>query len=97
MTVGGRILQKNAIAGRLTAQRYAPRVTGHANVLLGVVDAPVYADGAHGLARPTGAGGSHLVGFVLAAAVIGWKTLEYSLSSFIPGDTIERYLAGSPK
>lgn len=40
-------------------------------VLAGIAGAPVYADGAHGWAQVSGSTGGYLVGFVLAAAVIG--------------------------
>jgi biotin transport system substrate-specific component len=39
---------------------------------LGVAGAPIYADGRHGWAVLTGATGGYIVGFVLAAAVIGY-------------------------
>jgi biotin transport system substrate-specific component len=41
-------------------------------VLAGIIGLPVYADGAHGLERLLGATGGYLVGFVLAAALVGW-------------------------
>jgi biotin transport system substrate-specific component len=41
-------------------------------VLAGVVGLPVYADGAHGLARLLGVTGGYLLGFILAAALVGW-------------------------
>jgi biotin transport system substrate-specific component len=39
---------------------------------LGVAGAPIYADGRHGWSIITGASGGYIVGFVLAAAVIGY-------------------------
>jgi biotin transport system substrate-specific component len=39
---------------------------------LGVAGAPIYADGRHGWSVFTGATGGYIVGFVLAAAVIGY-------------------------
>jgi biotin transport system substrate-specific component len=41
-------------------------------VLLGVVGLPVYAGGAHGLAVLFGLTGGYLLGFVAAAAFVGW-------------------------
>src|SRR5918998_1391300 len=41
-------------------------------VLAGIAGAPIYADGAHGWAQITGATGGYLVGFVVAAALVGW-------------------------
>lgn len=40
-------------------------------VLVGALGAPVYADGAGGWAAATGATGGYLLGFVLAAALVG--------------------------
>jgi biotin transport system substrate-specific component len=39
---------------------------------LGVAGAPIYADGRHGWSIITGASGGYIVGFVLAAAVVGY-------------------------
>jgi biotin transport system substrate-specific component len=41
-------------------------------VAAGVVGLPVYAAGAHGLARLLGVTGGYLAGFVIAAAFVGW-------------------------
>ena len=41
-------------------------------LLLGVAGAPIYADGRHGWSIITGASGGYIVGFVLAAAVVGY-------------------------
>ncbi len=41
-------------------------------VAAGVVGLPVYAAGAHGLARLLGVTGGYLAGFVIAAALVGW-------------------------
>jgi biotin transport system substrate-specific component len=41
-------------------------------VLAGVAGLPVYAGGDHGVARLLGATGGYLLGFVLAAALVGW-------------------------
>lgn len=43
-----------------------------AYVLEGVAGLPVFAGGAAGVARLTGPTGGYLVGFVLAAAIVGW-------------------------
>jgi biotin transport system substrate-specific component len=43
-----------------------------AYIIEGIVGLPVFAGGAAGLARLTGATGGYLVGFVVAAAIIGW-------------------------
>ena len=41
-------------------------------LLMGIVGLPVYADRTHGLDVVLGATGGYLVGFVLAAVVVGW-------------------------
>ncbi len=41
-------------------------------VLAGVAGAPVYAAGDHGIARLLGSTGGYLVGFIAAAALVGW-------------------------
>ncbi len=41
-------------------------------VLAGVAGLPVYAGGDHGMARLLGATGGYLLGFILAAALVGW-------------------------
>jgi biotin transport system substrate-specific component len=41
-------------------------------VLAGVAGLPVYAGGVHGIARLLGATGGYLLGFILAAALVGW-------------------------
>jgi biotin transport system substrate-specific component len=41
-------------------------------VLAGVAGLPVFAGGDHGLARLLGVTGGYLVGFVVAAALVGW-------------------------
>ncbi|HLY35266.1 MAG TPA: biotin transporter BioY [Candidatus Limnocylindria bacterium] len=41
-------------------------------VAAGAIGLPVYAAGDHGLARLLGATGGYLVGFVIAAAIVGW-------------------------
>ena len=41
-------------------------------ILEGIVGLPVFAGGAAGLARLTGPTGGYLVGFIVAAAIIGW-------------------------
>ena len=49
--------------GALTAALY---------LLMGIVGLPVFADRAHGLDVVLGATGGYLLGFVVAAAVVGW-------------------------
>ncbi len=41
-------------------------------VLAGVAGLPVYAGGDHGIARLLGMTGGYLLGFILAAALVGW-------------------------
>ena len=41
-------------------------------VVAGAVGLPVYAQGAHGVGQLLGATGGYLIGFVLAAALVGW-------------------------
>jgi biotin transport system substrate-specific component len=67
----------------ITGQTFAVLATGTAlgwrrgllsqllYVAVGLVGLPVYADGAHGWAQLTGASGGYLVGFIVAAALVG--------------------------
>jgi biotin transport system substrate-specific component len=41
-------------------------------VVAGICGLHVFADGAHGWARITGASGGYLIGFIVAAGVVGW-------------------------
>jgi biotin transport system substrate-specific component len=62
-------------------------------VLLGAVGLPFYADQGHGWAELRGPTGGYLVGFVLAAAVIGWmaeRGQDRHASTAVPA-----FLAGS--
>ena len=52
-----------AARGGLTAAVY---------ILFGIVGLPVFADRAHGLDVVLGATGGYLLGFILAAVVVGW-------------------------
>lgn len=69
-------------------------------VLAGVAGAPVYADGAHGWAVMSGATGGYLVGFVLAAVVVGrlaerrWdRRFSSAIGAMVTGNLIV-YLTG---
>lgn len=71
-------------------------------VLVGIVGAPVYADGAHGWAVLTGASGGYLVGFVAAAAVTGrlaerrWdRRFSSAVAAMLTGNVVI-YLVGLP-
>jgi biotin transport system substrate-specific component len=64
-------------------------------VLIGIAGAPVYADGAHGWSVITGATGGYLVGFILAAALIGrlaeqrWdRRFSSALGAILTGNVI---------
>jgi len=76
--------------------------SGALYVLLGVAGAPVYADGAHGLAVVTGATGGYLVGFVVAAAVTGflaerrWDRRFSSAGGAMLTGSLVIYLVGLP-
>jgi biotin transport system substrate-specific component len=47
-------------------------ITAAVYLLMGIVGLPVYADRTHGLDVVLGATGGYLIGFVVAAAVVGW-------------------------
>lgn len=47
-------------------------LTAAVYLLMGIVGLPVYADRTHGLDVVLGATGGYLIGFVVAAAVVGW-------------------------
>jgi biotin transport system substrate-specific component len=58
------------LAAALGARLGAVTVTAY--IVEGIVGLPVFAGGASGIARLTGATGGYLVGFVVAAMLIGW-------------------------
>lgn len=71
-------------------------------LLLGLVGAPVYADGHHGLAVLTGATGGYLVAFPLAAALSGrlaerrWdRRFSSAVGAMLTGNVLV-YLVGLP-
>jgi biotin transport system substrate-specific component len=71
-------------------------------VLAGIAGAPVYADGAHGWAQITGATGGYLVGFVVAAALVGWlaergwdRKFSSAVGAMLTGNVVI-YLIGLP-
>lgn len=71
-------------------------------LLLGLVGAPVYADGHHGLAVITGATGGYLVAFPLAAALSGrlaerrWdRRFSSAVGAMLTGNVLV-YLVGLP-
>jgi biotin transport system substrate-specific component len=71
-------------------------------LLLGLVGLPVYAAGAAGWAVVSGATGGYLIGFVLAAALVGWmvergedRHLVTSTAAMLAGTAVI-YLVGVP-
>jgi biotin transport system substrate-specific component len=71
-------------------------------LVLGLVGLPVFADGTHGLAIVLGASGGYLVGFILAAAVIGrlaelgWdRNVLGSIGAMVAGSLLI-YVVGVP-
>ena len=89
----------------ITGQTFAVLLTGGAlgmtrgglaqllYVALGAVGLPFYADGDGGWTAATGATGGYLIGFVIAAMVIGWmaeRGQDRSVATAIPA-----FLAGS--
>ena len=71
-------------------------------VLVGMIGAPVYADGASGWEVFTGATGGYLVGFVVAAALTGWlaerrwdRRFSSAVAAMLTGNVII-YLVGLP-
>lgn len=64
-------------------------------LLVGLVGAPVFADGGHGLSRLTGATGGYLIGMLIAALVVGalagrkWdQRVRTALVAILLGDAI---------
>ena len=64
-------------------------------LLVGLVGAPVFADGGHGLSRLTGATGGYLIGMLIAALVVGalagrkWdQRVRTALVAMLLGDAI---------
>jgi biotin transport system substrate-specific component len=71
-------------------------------VALGAIGLPFYADGDGGWTAATGATGGYLVGFVVAAMVIGWmaergqdRNVETAIPAFLAGSVIF-YALGLP-
>ncbi len=71
-------------------------------LLLGALGAPIYADQRHGWDVLTGASGGYIVGFVLAATVIGYlaeqrwdRRLSSAIAAMLTGNVII-YLVGLP-
>lgn len=71
-------------------------------VLLGAIGLPFYADGASGLSVVQGATGGYLVGFIVAAAVVGKlcerrqdRTVSTAIPLFLLGNVVI-YLVGVP-
>lgn len=62
-------------------------------VLLGAVGLPFYAGGAHGWHVVTGATGGYLLGFIVAAAIVGWCARRGWDRS--PARTAAAFLAGN--
>ncbi len=71
-------------------------------VAVGLIGAPIYADGASGWATVSGASGGYLLGFVLAAAVTGWlaerrwdRRFSSAVTAMLTGNVVI-YLVGLP-
>jgi biotin transport system substrate-specific component len=71
-------------------------------VLMGLVGLPFYADGSSGWSVVKGATGGYLIGFVLAAAVIGWfsergqdRSVPTAIPAFLTGSALI-YVVGLP-
>jgi biotin transport system substrate-specific component len=79
------------LAAALGARLGAVTVTAY--IVEGIVGLPVFAGGASGLARLTGATGGYLVGFVVAAMLIGWAA-ERGWTKRIP-TTVAAMLIGA--
>jgi biotin transport system substrate-specific component len=69
---------------------------------VGLLGAPVYADGAHGWDVVSGATGGYLVGFILAAGLTGWlaerrwdRRFSSALAAMLTGNVVI-YLVGLP-
>lgn len=68
-------------------------VTVAAYVLEGALGLPVFAGGASGIARLIGPTGGYLVGFVVAAAIVGWlaergwtRTIPLTIAAMLTGE-----------
>jgi len=71
-------------------------------VLVGIIGAPVYADGAHGWSVITSATGGYLVGFMLAGVLVGllaqlgWDRKFSTASGSMLAGNVVVYLVGLP-
>ncbi|MEF2279008.1 biotin transporter BioY [Deinococcus sp. YIM 134068] len=63
-------------------------------LLAGAVGLPVFAGGSAGLAKFAGTTGGYLVGYILAAALVGWLVERYALDRTVRGTALAM-LAGS--
>ena len=69
---------------------------------MGIIGAPVYADGAHGWSVITSATGGYLVGFMLAGALVGllaqlgWDRKFSTASGSMLAGNVVIYLVGLP-
>ena len=75
-------------------------VTTAVYLLMGIVGLPVYADRTHGLDVILGATGGYLIGFAIAAAVVGWlaqrqwdRRFSSAVAAMLTG-TIVLYIPG---
>jgi biotin transport system substrate-specific component len=71
-------------------------------LVIGLMGAPIYADGSAGLAVLASASGGYLIGFVVAAGVTGWlaerhwdRTISSAIGAMLCGNVLI-YLCGLP-
>lgn len=96
--ITGQTLAVLLVGSALGARRGALSMLVYA--LLGVVGLPVFADGSAGIGVLVGPSGGYIVGFVAAAALVGWvaerfgdRPLRNALLSFALG-TVVTFVAG---
>lgn len=96
--ITGQTLAVLLVGSALGARRGALSMLVYA--LLGVVGLPVFADGSAGVGVLVGPSGGYIVGFVAAAALVGWvaerfgdRPLRNALLSFALG-TVVTFVAG---
>ena len=96
--ITGQTLAVLLVGSALGARRGALSMLVYA--LLGVVGLPVFADGSAGVGVLVGPSGGYIVGFVAAAALVGWvaerfgdRPLRNALLSFAHG-TVVTFVAG---
>jgi len=89
--VTGQTLAVLLIGASLGARLGSITVTTY--IFEGALGLPVFAGGASGIARLTGATGGYLVGFVVAAAIVGWlaergwtRTIPLTIAAMLVGE-----------